>query len=221
VLSNLSTMSPQRIAYKIADIVLGDNLKSVERPVEPKERTRGEVDLSVIDSYTGKYRMERGIIISLSRKDDRLFMQSPGISKVELIPESEEKFFNNDMDIEITFETDQTGEAGHILVNRGGNSVMAVRIDGNVPSTEQLQQYTGNYYSEELGTFYTINLQDDELIAAHRRHSDVELTPIINNRFSGNRWWFRTIEFVKDRSDRVEGFYLSGGRVRNIWFEKR
>ncbi len=221
VLSNLSTMSPQRIGYQIADIIIGDNLKSVEPRIESEKRRRGEIDVSVIDAYVGKYKMERGVIISLTREDDRLFMQTPGITKVELIPKNEEVFFSNDIDLEITFESDKGAKADHLMVNRGGSTVMALRIDGNKPTTEELQQYTGKYYSEELGTFYTIRLRDDELIAMHRRHSDIELTPIINNRFSGNQWWFRTVKFIKDDNDAVEGFRLTGGRVRDIWFEKR
>ncbi len=89
------------------------------------------------------------------------------------------------------------------------------------PTPQRLLAYTGTYYSEELGTFYTIVLHNDGLVATHRRHSDIELTPIINEWFSGKQWWFRTVEFVKDSRNNIEGFRLSGGRVRNIWFEKR
>lgn len=88
------------------------------------------------------------------------------------------------------------------------------------PTPEQLTQYTGRYYSDELGTYYTIEIRDEKLIAVHRRHSDIELIPVIQDRFSGNQWWFRTIEFVRDGDEVVSGFRLTGGRVRNLWFEK-
>ncbi len=114
---------------------------------------------------------------------------------------------------------DDVLEPAEVRVESTGSSEK--QNEGYKPTPDQLLHYTGKYYSDELGTYYTIELRDDKLIATHRRHSDIELTPIINNRFSGNQRWFRTVEFVTDRRNNVEGFRLSGGRVRNVWFEKQ
>jgi len=221
ILSNYSQMSPQRIAYSIADIYLGDKLKTAETRREFEDRTTASIDSGVVESYVGKYKMERGIVISLTSEDDRLYMQTPGLSSVELYPKNETTFFRNDINFEITFQFNDEGEADHFTINRGSSTGMAIRIDGNKPTEEELHEYTGVYYSDELGTFYYIHVQENELIASHRRHSDIELTPIIQNRFSGNQWWFRTVEFVRDDNDIVEGFRLTGGRVRNVWFDKQ
>ena len=78
----------------------------------------------------------------------------------------------------------------------------------------------GRYYSEELGTTYTIALKDGALIASHRRHGEFALTPTVTDEFSGGPWWFRRVRFERDSSGRVRGFHLTGGRVRNIWFAR-
>lgn len=221
VLSNVSTMSPQRLACSIADIFLADELLPAEARKEIPDRERADIDPEIIDQYIGRYKMQPGVVISLTREDDRLLMQTLGLDKVELIPMDENRFFRDDINLEITFEPGSDGKIYHMTMNQDGNSTPAIRIDGNKPTSEELHRYTGTYYSDELGTFYTIELREDRLVATHRRHSDIELTPIINTRFSGNQWWFRTVEFVEDRRDGVEGFLLSGGRVRNIYFEKQ
>jgi CubicO group peptidase (beta-lactamase class C family) len=141
VLSNLATLSPQRMAHRIADLFLHDKFSAPE-PALPR------------------------------RESDR---QVPGGS-----------------------------DAPDVL-----------------PTRQQLREFTGTYYSDELGTFYLIELRDDKLTATHRRHSDIDLLPAGADRFAGNRFWFQTVEFIRKGDGSIEGFRLSGGRVRNLWFEKQ
>lgn len=85
---------------------------------------------------------------------------------------------------------------------------------------EDLPSYTGTYFSDELGTAYTLAIEDGKLVAQHQRHNDITLTPSAADRFSGNAWWFGQIHFIRDDSEQVTGFRLTGGRVRNLWFGK-
>jgi CubicO group peptidase (beta-lactamase class C family) len=85
-------------------------------------------------------------------------------------------------------------------------------------ASAELAQYTGDYYSEELGTTYRILLRDGVLVAEHRRHTDTPLTGTVRDRFVGDNWWFRSVQFSRDDAGRVDGFLLSGGRVRNLRF---
>src|SRR5262249_3439147 len=40
---------------------------------------------------------------------------------------------------------------------------------------DRLRQFTGDYYSEELGTTYSLIVREGGLVATHRRHQDVPL----------------------------------------------
>ncbi len=85
---------------------------------------------------------------------------------------------------------------------------------------EQLTEFAGDYYTEELDTTYTISVRDDGLVAQHIRHSDILLT-YTDGHFLGNTWFFPKIHFTRDETERVTGFRLTGGRVRNLYFEKK
>ena len=85
---------------------------------------------------------------------------------------------------------------------------------------EQLAEFEGDYYTEELDTTYTIVVSENGLVAKHRRHDDILLT-YTDGHFLGNTWFFPDIRFTRDDTGQVTGFRLTGGRVRNLHFEKR
>ena len=87
-------------------------------------------------------------------------------------------------------------------------------------TSEQLTEFTGDYYTEELDTTYTIVVSENRLVAKHRRHDDISLTDA-GDHFTGNVWFFPEIRFTRDDTGGVTGFKLTGGRVRNLHFEKR
>ena len=85
---------------------------------------------------------------------------------------------------------------------------------------EQLTEFEGDYYTEELDTTYTIGVHGDGLVAQHRRHDDILLT-YADGHFLGDAWFFPEIHFIRDDTECVTGFKLTGNRVRNLHFEKK
>lgn len=85
---------------------------------------------------------------------------------------------------------------------------------------EQLAEFEGDYYTEELDTTYTIVVGKNGLVAKHRRHDDIFLT-YTGDHFTGNVWFFPEIRFTRDDTGKIVGFRLTGGRVRNLHFEKK
>ena len=93
-------------------------------------------------------------------------------------------------------------------------------IKSEPPSPEQLTEFEGDYYTEELDTTYTIVRHEDGLVARHRRHDDIVLT-YADGHFHGDTWFFPKIHFIRDNTGRVTGFRLTGNRVRNLYFQKK
>ncbi|MCY3739455.1 MAG: serine hydrolase [Candidatus Poribacteria bacterium] len=93
-------------------------------------------------------------------------------------------------------------------------------IKSEPPTPEQLTEFEGDYYTEELDTTYSIRVHGNQLIAQHIRHDDILLT-YTDGHFLGNTWFFPEIRFTRDDTELVTGFRLTGGRVRNLYFEKR
>ena len=85
---------------------------------------------------------------------------------------------------------------------------------------EQLTEFEGDYYTEELDTTYTIRVREDGLVAQHIRHNDILLT-YADSHFHGDSWFFPEIHFTRDDAGQVTGFRLTGNRVRNLSFEKK
>ena len=85
---------------------------------------------------------------------------------------------------------------------------------------EQLTEFEGDYYTKELDTTYSIRVHGNQLIAQHIRHDDILLT-YTGDHFTGNVWFFPEIRFTRDDTGQVTGFKLTGGRVKNLHFEKK
>lgn len=85
---------------------------------------------------------------------------------------------------------------------------------------EQLAEFEGEYYTEELDTTYTVRVCGDGIVAQHIRHDDILLT-YTDGHFLGDSWFFPEIHFTRDDTGNVIGFRLTGNRVRNLHFEKK
>jgi CubicO group peptidase (beta-lactamase class C family) len=85
---------------------------------------------------------------------------------------------------------------------------------------DQLREYCGRFYSDEIETTYHIVIRDGALVATHIRNEDVNLTSLSKDEFSGDQWWFHKIHFDRNEDGDIIGFRLSAGGVRNLRFEK-
>jgi hypothetical protein len=221
VLSNLANFNPVRLALQVADIYLADKLAPEEAKASPVEKPAVKLDPAILDAHVGKYQIETGIVVDISKENDRLFAQPAGGARLELSPESETKFLQRANNLEITFGVKENGKTSSFVVREGNNDRLAKRIEAEPLKPADLAQYAGDYYSDELGTTYSLVVENEQLVARHRRHEDIKLTGILRDSFLGNRWFFQRVQFTRDNENRITGFRLSGGRVRNMRFDKR
>jgi CubicO group peptidase (beta-lactamase class C family) len=86
-----------------------------------------------------------------------------------------------------------------------------------------LTDFTGTYTSEELDTTYRLFVEGGHLIARHQRHPDLIFTPIAEDTFSTDVWFFGQVRFERDSEGVITGMRVSGssGRVRNLLFERQ
>lgn len=116
--------------------------------------------------------------------------------------------------------------------NKKDTHQMFVTIDGGEPivstayeavdySAEDLKAFEGTYYSEELGTSYTLVVENKRLTAKHIRTLDFSFRPIKTDVFSTSSWYFGQVRFIRNEDQTIKGIRVSSGRVRNLWFEKQ
>lgn len=86
------------------------------------------------------------------------------------------------------------------------------------PKTQNLSDYTGSYFSDELETRYSFDVKNDTLVSHHQRHNDFKLNPRSADTFNMN--FLGTVAFTRGKNGKVDGFKASSGRVRNLVFRR-
>ncbi len=221
VLSNLASFNTSNMAFKIADIYLADLLVDEE----PKEETktdfeRVEVDPAIFEEYVGVYEVEPGVLARVTRAGNRLMGQAPGQPRVELIPMSETWFFAEE-DLQVSFQRDQSGMVFQLTIHQNGEDKIVPKVEPFSLSLDRMAEFEGDYYSDELGTTYSIVVKDSGLVVQHRRHEDFRLTPQGKDDFTAPVWFFGRTQFERDDDNLVTGFRVSSGRVRNLRFVRQ
>ena len=219
--SNHAVSNPGGLSRQVADLYLPEMPDAeAPKPPMPVQRTEVKVSPALFDSYAGIYDLPGIMTMEIVKENDKLMAVAQG-QKFELFPESETKYFLKVVDAQIEFQKDADGKVNQLTLHQNQQSMVAKRFVPLKADQANLSEYIGDYYSEELGTTYSIDLKDGKLIAQHRRNNDVLLTAGAKDTFSGNAWYFSKVKFTRDGANSVNGLTISGSRVRNLKFIRR
>ena len=225
VLSNmgLGLFSPTPYANQITDIYLAHQLS--EKGPTPIKSVK--VNPNIYDAYTGRYisplPYSSPKIVTIIREKDRLSVQLEGKPKIELLPQSEAKFFVKDENIQLIFTPDENGRFNHFIpLIDGGKKLLPARRLHSLDA-DQLNEFTGEFKSQELATTWRISILENQLLAKHKLQQSVRLLSNGADRFTGDQWWFQEIVFARDNKGRITGFRLTAedGLVRKLAFTKQ
>ncbi|MCX6575086.1 MAG: DUF3471 domain-containing protein [Candidatus Aminicenantes bacterium] len=97
---------------------------------------------------------------------------------------------------------------------------MAPKIVLVKPTPQQLQEYAGAYFNEELNLRYTVELRGDRLIIIVPGQNDFRLAPDELDRFVTGWRVFPMVIFQRDSQNRVTGFIIDSDPVRDLVFKK-
>jgi CubicO group peptidase (beta-lactamase class C family) len=218
VLSNLSSSNPSGLARQVSELYLPKKFKKKEE--KKPERKEIEVDPDILETYEGSYRFRPDSVITISKNDDRLSANITGSSSFDLHALSERRFFRPNTALEISFFVNNVGQVTHLTMTDNGRETKGEKIEPVIFSPEQMEVFCDDYYSSELDTIYRIVILDGRLTVRHTRNEDISLQVITPDYFSGSAWFFRIVHFIRDSSNNVAGFQVTGDRVRNLRFEK-
>jgi hypothetical protein len=222
VLSNLASFNPWGLATKITDIYLKDReVAEAPRPAVIKADT-GTVmaDPALLASYCGKYEIQPGVVATISMEGNTLYAEAHELARTPMKQLSSSEFEVNAAQAKVTFQKDENGKISKMLVNMQGQEITAIRLPDFDPLSVNINELTGDFYSAELNTTYTLSVDSGKLIARHFRTGDVKLTPLREDVFSGDRWYFGYVEFIRDGSNTITGCKVGNGRVSNLKFDK-
>lgn len=103
-----------------------EKLKELGMEVEEKQVT---VAPEVMEKYVGKYELQPGFVIAITKEDDKLMAQATGQPKFEIFPSSETEWYLKVVNAQITFNVNAEGMAESLTLHQGGRDMTGQRIE--------------------------------------------------------------------------------------------
>jgi hypothetical protein len=220
-LSNLSTFNPTALAKQVADLYLeGQFQGEASTPVEEVPTALYPADL---EGKTGDFiNPKTGMVLNLSLKDGKLTVSHPSGLIFQIVPTGEDRFRSVDapVDLAFAFEEPSAGEAMRLQVCVEDEEPVAFQAIERISlAPHELEEYAGEYCSDELGVIYRFHLRDGGLVLK-LGYDPVEppLQPAVRDEFSVKD---TNLQFVRDAQGRISGFNARSGRVVNVWFARK
>ena len=225
-LCNVRAIIPDVMAWGVADIYLADQLKQVTVSRDsPLAAPANIVKMSEqeLSRVTGLYlNPVNNTIQRVYIKEGKLMFLRAKDNESELAPLGQNRFLMLGVRnrIEIAFTSPR----------HDAPMQMFVTVDGGKPSVrepvkpasyepKQVAAFAGRYYSEELDMTYTIIPQGDKLLFRTGNWGDFLLSPRFVDSFA-NLEEMGSLMFTRDSKNRVSGFVIRSGKVRNLRFNK-
>lgn len=120
VLSNFENANAGRIGRDLSAILFGEKYEL------PQERKEIALDARVLDRYAGRYEAGK-LTFTVSREENRLFVQASGQGRLQVYPYAEDKFFLKVVDATIEFAP-PGGKATELILNQAGR-IVAKRVE--------------------------------------------------------------------------------------------
>jgi CubicO group peptidase (beta-lactamase class C family) len=208
VLCNAAQANPSALARGVADVFLRDKLGPLDEPVKALARPTMAQLARIAGVYVNPV---TGIPTFITLRDTNLVLGR--VSGPELIPLTEQRFKVRGQPVEFEF-----GEGGLVQRFVGWPSRQNVRMkreEPAKPARAELDRYAGSYYSEELGTTYTVKATDSTLVLTTRWGSNERtVRPAYGDTFIGDF----LLSFTRGRKGEVAGMLMSTGRTRGVRF---
>jgi CubicO group peptidase (beta-lactamase class C family) len=214
-LCNLGSANPSRLSQQVAEVFLGEKMAA------PQQRAAAEAAQGVtlteaeLKPKASLYRGASGSLIRVAWRDGKLWIGPSGAPAEELLALSASRFRVRDWPPSSEVQFEPAGPRHRIrLLRENREPEMFEAVEEFTPTPEQLAEFGGTYYSEELDVNYVLAIENGRLSARVRGQSRL-LQPTYRDAFTAGG---RQFEFTRDAQGRVTGFAVQAGRVRNIRF---
>ncbi|MCB0854011.1 MAG: beta-lactamase family protein, partial [Bacteroidetes bacterium] len=203
ILSNNANCNARMLASEVINFCLKDFFKENKPVLNEKERKYIKLKSKEMEPFVGYYwTKEHAYTRHIYLRGDTLMHFRTENNESPLAPVSKNEFqvMNVPVDALVRFE-EQNGE---IRIYETVNDRTPIMLEKFVPvdySHEDWLKYEGEYYSDEIKTVYEIEWTGEKLIAKHIRMGNIGLKMIKHNFFSGERGFFGSVEFLRDKAD--------------------
>ena len=204
LLANHAESQAMLLSQQVADIFLEIKTKEVPDAIFA-------IDSSIVKGWVGTY------IDALTKRRIELNFENGNLflGSTKLLSLSNMEFSVRGSTTKLSFSrelgVDKFCVTNVNAINRNYERVVEIDLQ---PS--DFLEFIGEYYSPELDTKYIVTANDSVLFVKIPRNNKLEFSSFAKDEFSGNFF----IQFSRGKRKKVEGFYLTTGRVRNLYFQK-
>ena len=223
ILGNGQSFNPLDVAYHIVDYYLDD--KEDKHEIMETNKPEPEINKETLQTFTGDYETMRGLIFTITTKENNLYLQINGDSEKILLPliAANEFLFPSFPHSKISFIRANNGQEINQLKWQlsdfvfPGKKIILKPFD---KSQINLAGFAGKYYSSELQTEYNFLVKDSNLVATHYRNDDIKMHQLQPDIFISNQGYFRKVEFIRNEQSQITGCKISAIGIKEMKFEK-
>jgi CubicO group peptidase (beta-lactamase class C family) len=224
-------LNTTKLSYEIADLYLDlPKEKPADQPA-PVTYPVAQVDPAIYAGFAGKYCIDDGTVFVVSTQDNRLYVQPPGAPLLELCLKSATEYFLKGADVQVSFPPSESGKTTKLIWHQNGHHASMERLDDRPLRPGQLNEYEGEYYSEELQIAYGVYVREDRLCLKAPRVPEVFQRNFrdppgenVLRHLGGDRFVrsYGMVEFSRDDNGKIAGFTLHAGpEFKNVRFYKQ
>jgi len=178
-----------------------------------------KVSPKTLEPYDGDYRLGPGQVVTISHVGGQLYLAVPG-QKFALTALSDTEFYLDVAQGQLTFQKNKDGRVPQFIWVQGGGEVIAPRIILVKPTPQELQEFAGGYFNDELNVRSSVELRGANLVLLIPGQSEIRLRPDEKDHFIGGSGAVPTIVFQRDSQSHVTGFVIDRDSVRDLVFKK-
>jgi uncharacterized pyridoxamine 5'-phosphate oxidase family protein len=94
-----------------------------------KEEVIAEIDPAILDNYTGKYKLNDNLIVTILKENNKLFAQPTNQPKLEMLPISDTDFVIKEINAKLSFVKGENGKVNKIKLNMNNMDSELPRIE--------------------------------------------------------------------------------------------
>ena len=224
IFANRGDANPSAMADQVADVMLKGKFVKVTDAVEDmaaSDSSEGESSSVAypLDQIVGQYKIEPGVILNLSIKNDSLnVLQSWNQSSYNIVRVNGSRFqIPEDDGLSFTFSDLKDGQTQTLTVLQGSRETIAPRKKEVDVSGVKLSDFVGSYYSQELDVTYIFELENgilksriEDKLAKQCTIDDIDQIALEQG-----------VARFQRTNGVISGFELDSGRVKNLVFKKK
>jgi len=215
VYTNSEDINAVNISYEILNLFMD------ETSVENKKQNKFKHSIAQKKRFEGIYQeLNSDLRMEIFVENDTLkAISSFGRNATPLISKSANSLVRIDNpSIIYTFQKEEDTGAD-LLVDFGGAIFYFERIELAQSPNQNLDEFVGNYYSDELNVTYSISIENNNLILSYPNSEGILIKEGVKDTFGANRRTKYT--FNRGNNGKVISFKVaSEGTVKDILFEK-